>query len=172
MSGGLAAFNGMPEEDAERALLDCCGSRAWAAAVLAGRPYGSADALLGAADDAWRRLPASEWLAAFRHHPRIGERRAAVAQSVAASAMSAREQQAVGGAPEAVRTALADGNRSYEERFGYIFIICASGRAPEEILAELRARMRNDPDTELRAAAEEQRRITRLRLRRLLELSP
>ena len=172
VSDGLATFNAMPDADAERALLDCCGSRPWARTVLSGRPFASADSLLDAADAAWRVLPESEWMAAFRHHPRIGESRAAAGQTAAASAMSAGEQRAVGGAPPDVRAALAEGNRSYEERFGFIFIICASGRTPEEILAALRARMHNDPHAELRAAAEEQRMITRLRLRKLLGLDP
>jgi OHCU decarboxylase len=171
MSGAaLAAFNALPEREAESMLLDCCGSRAWAARMTERRPYDDEPALLRAADDVWNSLPPSEWLTAFRHHPRIGESRAAAGQSQAAQAMSAGEQERVQRASRELRATLADANASYEQRFGFIFIICAQGRRTEEILSALTLRMRNDPETELRVAAEEQRRITQLRLAKLLHI--
>lgn len=171
MSDPLADFNALPAPEAERRLLDCCGSEPWARAVLARRPFASAEALLAAADAEWRALPPEQWRAAFRHHPRIGERQATAGQSAAAGAMSASEQGGVQVAATDVRTRLAQGNRSYEERFGFIFIIRAQGRSAEEMLDALTARLDNDPEAELRVAAEQQRQITQLRLRRLLELA-
>lgn len=174
MTGGaaLAAFNALPAGEAEPLLLDCCGSPAWARRMLAGRPYASGDALLDAADAHWRALPPDEWLAAFQHHPRLGESRAAARQSPAAQAMSAGEQRAVVRASREMRATLVEANITYEERFGFIFIVCAQGRRMEEILAALALRMGNDPDTERRVAAEEQRKITRLRLAKLLGAGP
>src|SRR4030095_5810131 len=124
-------------------------------------------ALLDASDAASSRVDRDGWLEAFRHHPRIGERSAARAQSASASQSSAREQSGVAAAVAAARDALAQANRDYEARFGHVFIVCASGKSAGEMLAALRARMGNDPDAELRIAAEEQKKITRLRLERL-----
>lgn len=157
---GLAWFNTLPPHEAERELLACCASPAWAAEVAAARPYADLDALLQRAGTAWRAAPPAEWERAFAAHPRIGER---------AAGWSASEQAGVATAEVATRRELEAGNRAYEARFGRVFLICAAGRDVAGMLAELRARLANDPDTELRTAAEEQREITRLRLRRLLD---
>jgi OHCU decarboxylase len=125
------------------------------------RPFESPERVRAAADRIWRGLAPEEWLAAFRAHPRIGDRRA--------SGREAEEQAGARSAPDDVRKALAAANRAYEERFGHIFIVCASGKSAGQMLAELEARLGNDPDTELGVAAEEQRKITQLRLEKLLE---
>ena len=108
------------------------------------------------------------WREAFRHHPRIGERTAERTQSTSAQALSAREQSGVHGGADTNAPALAEGNRAYEERFGHVFIISASGRSSAEVLAALRERINNDPATEIKTAAAEQQKITRLRLERLI----
>jgi OHCU decarboxylase len=155
-----AWLNGLPPAEAERELLACCASPAWAALVAAGRPYPDLAALLEAADAAWWAVPSDEWDRAFAAHPRIGERSAG---------WPGREQAGVEGAAGLTLRQLADGNREYEARFGRVFLICAAGRSADEMLAELRTRLGNDAASELRAAAGEQRKITRLRLQRLLE---
>jgi OHCU decarboxylase len=114
-------------------------------------------------------LDERDWLEAFSHHPKIGERHAARGQTERERSWSAEEQAGMGEADAAARGALAGLNREYEERFGHIFIVCAAGKTPAEMLALLRARLPNEREAELRVAAEEQRRITRLRLQKLLE---
>lgn len=165
----VAALNAMPAAEAERALLACCGSARWARAVVERRPFAGAPELLEAADACWWSLPSREWLEAFRHHPRIGSRSADAGQSAIERHWSAGEQAAASAASANASDALRRANAAYEQRFGYIFIVCASGRSAEEMLAILRDRMHNDPNTELRVAAEEQRRITHLRLHKLLQ---
>jgi N-carbamoyl-L-amino-acid hydrolase len=158
-----AAVERLDRLDADLALVEllaCCGSRRWAAEVAAGRPYGSAEALLAAADRAWWALARSDWLEAFAAHPRIGDREA--------GGLARREQSGVAGALPETLAALADGNRRYEERFGHVFLVFAAGRSAEELLADLHRRLDAEPEAELRTAAGEQARITRLRLERLL----
>jgi OHCU decarboxylase len=159
----LGWFNQLSDEEAAGELLAVCHSRRWAKQVAAGRPYGDVAALQQAADAVWRGLGPDDWLEAIRAHPRIGERGGRSAD------WSRQEQAGVGGAGGEVQTAIAAGNADYERRFGHVFLISAAGRGAEEILANLRDRLGNDPATELRVAAEEHRRITRLRIERLLQ---
>jgi OHCU decarboxylase len=158
----LGRLNGLPPAQAEAVLLGCCASRAWAREMAARRPYHDPQALYAAADEVWEKLGPEDWLEAFAAHPRIGEREGAMADPQAG-----REQAGVATASAATLDELAAGNRAYEARFGHVFLISASGRSAEEMLAALRRRLGNDPDTELRVAAAEQRKITRLRLERL-----
>ncbi|HJU02132.1 MAG TPA: 2-oxo-4-hydroxy-4-carboxy-5-ureidoimidazoline decarboxylase [Actinomycetes bacterium] len=159
---GLERFNQLPEAEAVDGLLAVCHSRRWAERVTAGRPYADLDALQAAADQVWMELEPSDWLEAFEAHPRIG-------QSGGRSAEWSRQEQAgVGGAGAEVRARLAKGNAEYERRFGHVFLIAAAGRDAPEILAALEQRLGNDPGTELRVAAGEHRRITRLRLEKLV----
>jgi OHCU decarboxylase len=159
----LRWLNGLPEEQAVAELLAVCHSRRWAERVAAGRPYADLAALQAAADQVWTGLDPADWLEALQAHPRIGERGGASAH------WSEQEQAGVGAGGDDVQGAIARGNAAYEERFGHVFLISAEGRSAEEILANLRARLGNDPDTELRVAAEEHRRITRLRIARLVQ---
>jgi OHCU decarboxylase len=158
----LDRFNRLPDEEAAAELLAVCHSRRWAKEVAAGRPYADLAALEQAADRIWMGLSPEDWREAFEAHPRIGEGGGASAD------WSRQEQAGVGGAGEEVRERLARGNADYETRFGHVFPISAAGRSATEILAALEERLGNDPDTELRVAAEEHRRITRLRIERLL----
>ncbi len=164
----LGRINGLPAGEAERELLTCCGSREWARRMAAGRPYADERSLLEHAATVWWGLNEAEWREAFRSHPRIGERKAEAGQTAREQAWSAGEQAGMESAAEATQRALAEGNRAYDERFGYIYIVCASGKTADEMLAILTRRLANDPATELRAAAEEQRKITCIRLEKLL----
>ena len=137
--------------------------------MLARRPFGSRDALLEAAREEWWALSPDDWLEAFSHHPRIGDRAALAARFPATHHLSAREQAAAVDATEDVLTALADANQAYVDRFGVIFIVCATGKSADEMLALLEARLPNDRATEIRTAAEEQAKITQLRLNKWLE---
>jgi allantoicase len=165
----LERFNRLPRQRALRALLDCCSSKKWAQQMATLRPFAGEAELLNAADKTWSALAREDWLEAFQHHPPIGETQARARQSATASRWSAKEQSSAQNAVPDVLEALAAQNRAYAEKFGYVFLICATGKTSEEILNALRRRLPNDPDTELRAAAEEQRKITRLRLEKLLE---
>ena len=162
----LADWNRMDAATAADTILPCNGSRAWANGVAWLRPFVNADDLFAAGDRVWRSLSESEWQQAFDSHPRLGERKASAATE-ASLRWSAQEQSAAN-PDSAAREALARGNQEYEARFGRIFLLCATGRSAEEILAILRSRMRNDAATELREAAEQQRLITQLRLRKWL----
>jgi OHCU decarboxylase len=165
----LARLNSLPGVEAEAELLKCCGSTRWARLVAAGRPFRDAAELFETADRVWAEAGADDWLEAFRAHPRIGERKAADGVSEQSRRWSEREQSGAGGAAPETLAALAEGNRAYEERFGFIFIVCATGKSADEMLALLEARLSHEPAAELRVAAEEQRRITRLRLQKLLD---
>jgi OHCU decarboxylase len=158
----LERLNRLPDEEAAGELLAVCHSRRWARSVAAGRPYLNLAALERAADEVWAGLGPEDWLEAFRAHPRIGE------GGGGSPGWSRQEQAGVGGADPEVRERLARGNAEYEDRFGHVFLIAAAGRDAGEILAALGERLGNDPATELRVAADEHRRITRLRLGKLM----
>jgi OHCU decarboxylase len=161
VSQALDDWNALPEESAISKMLEHCGSHAWAAAMASARPARDPRALLDAADLAWARLGDADRNEAFAAHPRIGDR--------AAVGKEAREQAGTAHASPETLDALAEANREYERRFGRIFLVCATGRTAEEMLALCRQRLHNDPKTEFAVASEEQRKITRLRLKRWLE---
>ena len=166
MSEVLARWNGLPHEEAVREILPCCGSETWAASMASKRPMRDEAALLEASDEIWRSLGEEDWLEAFQSHPRIGETRAEKDSAAQSSAWSEQEQQKAASADEAVKMALKWGNREYEQKFGRIFIVCATGKSASEILEILRQRLHNDEATELRQAAEEQRQIMHIRLKK------
>lgn len=168
MSGVLARWNSMPSEKAVQEVLPCCGSRAWARAMAVRRPIQTEVDLLAACDAIWKDLPVSDWIEAFQGHPRIGDAKAPSAASSQSVAWSRTEQQKVETAGDAVKAALAEGNRAYEQRFGRVFIVCATGKSAQEILEILERRLRNDDQTELLEAAEQQRQIAHLRLKKWL----
>jgi allantoicase len=133
------------------------------------RPFPNLESLLAAANDTWWSLDRSDWLEAFRSHPKIGEKKAAGRVSAQSQQWSGQEQAGIASAARETVDSLAALNRSYERRFGFIFIICATGKTPDEMLSALRERLRNDPEAELPIAATEQRKITELRLKKLLQ---
>jgi len=159
MTAKIERLNSLGRETAEAELRACCGSAEWARRMAGERPFRDLEHARRAADRIWRSLASEDWLEAFRSHPRIGD--------TSASGRAAREQAFARSAPAQVLEALAAGNRAYEERFGRIFLVCASGQSAPEILTLLEQRLANDPETELSVAAEEQRKITQLRLERL-----
>jgi 2-oxo-4-hydroxy-4-carboxy-5-ureidoimidazoline decarboxylase len=164
----LAQFNALPVAQAAQHLRTCCGSSRWVESMLVRRPFESAEALLTAANDAWRATGPADWDEAFAHHPRIGEQQAAAAVSATARAWSAGEQSAMTRSSQATRAAMAQANDAYQQRFGRIYIVCAAGRSADELLKDLEARLNNDPERERAVAAEEQRKITALRLKTLI----
>lgn len=141
-------------------LHRCCGSSRWVAQMLERQPFAGEAELRRAADEIWLALDTADWLEAFSAHPKIGARKA--------SGFSAGEQAGLAAAERATRDALAEGNRAYDAKFGFVFLICATGKSADEMLAALRERLDNDRDTELRNAAEEQRKITQLRLDKVI----
>jgi 2-oxo-4-hydroxy-4-carboxy-5-ureidoimidazoline decarboxylase len=156
---GLARLNGLEADMAAAELLACCGSSAWARALAACRPFAGEEALVAAAERIWWDLAPEDWRQAFAAHPRIGER---------ATGWAEAEQSGAREAATPLLAELAAANRAYEARFGHVFLICATGKSAGEILGALRARLGNEPGAELRIAAAEQAKITRLRLARLL----
>ncbi|HEY6727651.1 MAG TPA: 2-oxo-4-hydroxy-4-carboxy-5-ureidoimidazoline decarboxylase [Polyangiaceae bacterium] len=165
-------LNQLDRESAARTLAGCCASRAWVAEMLARRPFASTEDVFLAAADVWAALGRYDFLEAFAGHPKIGEDLTALRERFAKTAgWSSEEQAGVTGASDAVLEELRGSNISYHERFGYIFIVCATGKGAEEILELLKARLLHDPDHELAVAAAEQAKITRLRLEKLVNPS-
>lgn len=163
----VRALNAWSPAEAEAALLRCCGSKRWVEAMVARRPFPDETALFAAASEAFRGLTRADWLEAFAAHPKIGDLDSLRRRFPATASWASVEQGGVAGASEAVLQALADGNRSYYEKFGYIFIVCATGKTATEMLATLEQRLANPPEEELAIAAGEQEKITRLRLEKL-----
>jgi 2-oxo-4-hydroxy-4-carboxy-5-ureidoimidazoline decarboxylase len=162
-SATLGSFNAASGQGAERTALACCASRTFAKAVADGRPYPDPAALLAAVDAAFKGLNWGDIVEAMNEHPRIGER-------AVRGGMSAAEQSGAAAASDEVRQGLADGNLAYEQRFGHIFLICASGLSGQEMLGQLRARLGHDDEAERAVVHEELRKITRLRMTKMLNL--
>ncbi len=167
---GVAAWNSAQTQPAEDVLLACCGSKAWARTLSVRRPYASLAALLVDAEAVWFELPEEEWLAAFACHPRIGELKAGEGATAQFVDWSGREQSSAQATLEAVAAALVAGNRAYEARFGFRYVVFASGRTAPELLAILEERLGHDRETELQEAARQQWKITRLRMTRYFEV--
>jgi OHCU decarboxylase len=173
VADALARWNRLPIDEAIQTILPCCGSEAWAQGMVARRPFADEVALVAASNETWRSLTESGWMEAFQLHPRIGESRTSspkpMSQTAQSVEWSAQEQRDVADAEAAMKIALAEANREYERRFNRIFIVCATGKSAPEILEILRRRLKNDADTELYEAAEQQRQITEIRLRKWLQ---
>jgi 2-oxo-4-hydroxy-4-carboxy-5-ureidoimidazoline decarboxylase len=161
-------LNGLSFEEARAELLRCCGSTRWAEGLARARPLASEAAVYAEADRLWSQTGPEDWREAMTHHPRIGDVSKLREKFKTTASWSSQEQRGVQGANEEVLRGLAEGNRAYEERFGFIFLVCATGKSAGEMLALLRERMNNPPDVELRVAAGEQAKITRIRLEKLL----
>jgi 2-oxo-4-hydroxy-4-carboxy-5-ureidoimidazoline decarboxylase len=164
----LARWNSAEREEAVREIMSCCGSTAWAGKMAGRRPFSEERTLLVASDRVWFGLPEADWLEAFRSHPRIGERPIVASAAPRSAEWSNHEQSHAAGAEDQIKLALSEGNRAYEQKFGHIFIVCAMGKSAPEILEILRRRMHNEGGAELREAAEQQRQITQLRLKKWL----
>jgi len=166
-SPDVSAFDALPDHEAAMLLETCCGASAWVHGMVVRRPFGTLHVMLGTAEEVWWSLGPDDWREAFDHHPRIGEQSAAAPQAAVAHAWSADEQRGAAASSDAARQALAEANREYEQKFGHIYLVCATGKSAEEMLNLLRARLSNDAATELRVAALEQAKITRLRVEKL-----
>jgi 2-oxo-4-hydroxy-4-carboxy-5-ureidoimidazoline decarboxylase len=166
MSEPHAVLNALSDPQARAALARCCGAARWVAGMMARRPFPSTAALQADADAVWASLAPADFLEAFTHHPRIGGGPATPA-APGGQDWSRQEQARVAEADAATRDALTAANQRYLERFGYIFIVCATNKSAGEMLDLLEARLLNDPARELTVAAREQAKITRLRLEKL-----
>lgn len=164
----LERLNALPPDEASKELLKCCGSVRWAQAMVARRPYRDLEELTQTADEVWWSLEHADWLEAFRSHPKIGEKKAAEPVSTQSRQWSKQEQAGVRAANQDTIDSLARLNREYEQKFGFIFIVCATGKSAAEMLALLRERLENKIDAELNIAATEQAKITELRLKKLV----
>ena len=164
----LERLNALPAGEASQEFLKCCGSTRWAEAMTARRPYQNLEELTRTANQIWWSLEQSDRLEAFRSHPKIGEKKSAEAVSEQSRKWSGQEQSAVQSANEETLDSLAQLNHQYEAKFGFIFIVCATGKSADEMLALLRQRLQNDIETELPIAAAEQAKITEIRLKKLV----
>ena len=171
MQRDLTWLNSLSDEEATKELLQCCGSKRWASATATGRPYDTLEILLATADDIWWSLNPNDWIEAFRSHPKIGEKKAADKVSAQSQQWSGQEQSGVTNASQNTVESLAALNEDYEQKFGFIFIICATGKTSDEMLSALRERLQHDHEAELPIAAAEQGKITELRLKKLLTSS-
>jgi allantoicase len=164
----LEWLNWLTAEEAAQELRQCCGSKQWAEKISIDRPYSTIAGLITHADRVWWSLTHNDWLEAFRSHPKIGEKKASDNVSAQSRHWSGQEQAGVTSASQEAVDSLAALNSAYEQKFGFIFIICATGKSSAEMLAALQERLQHDTDTELRLAAAEQAKITGLRLKKLL----
>jgi len=164
----LDALNRLSEADAAAAFTQCCTAQRWVERMVIDRPFESLPEMLEISDRIWEECDVDDYLEAFEGHPRIGDVESLAKKYANTKAWAGGEQKGVESADRAVLERLAKGNADYEEKFGHIFIVCATGKSAAEMLALLEARMPNDPKTEVMVAAEEQNKITRIRLKKLL----
>jgi 2-oxo-4-hydroxy-4-carboxy-5-ureidoimidazoline decarboxylase len=164
----LSDLNALPPAARAEALATCCGAAAWVAALNQQFPFATAEAILAEADRLWHNLAETDWREAFTHHPKIGDVTALQEKFASTATWAAGEQGAVRQASQDTLEALAAGNDAYERKFGYIFIVCATGKSAGEMLALLQARLPNEPSQEIHVAMSQQAKITRLRLEKLL----
>lgn len=165
----LQWLNSLESNQAVNELKSCCGSNRWATNVASRRPYATFAQLVDVAQQEWWQLQPGDWLEAFSSHPKIGQKKREVSASEQSQQWSRNEQAGMREASEETAETLSRLNKEYEARFGYIFIVCATGKSSEEMLAILRERLENEPDNELRIAAAEQAKITELRLKKLID---
>ena len=163
----LAQFNRLKTAAAGELISRCCGSTRWAGRMVAARPYYSMDELTATADAHWREMAQRDVLEAFRAHPKIGQPHSLDGQHENTRTLAEGEQSGVARASAQVRESLAKHNRDYEKKFGFIFIVCASGKSAAQMLDLIRARLGNTLAEEIANAAEEQRKITHLRIHKL-----
>lgn len=164
----LEQLNTLSLEQATTAFMQCCVAERWVQKMVHSRPYVSREDLCQRADAYWSEMLEADWLQAFEGHPKIGDVHSLKQKYAATKSLAAGEQASVNAADEAVLQRLATGNQAYEQRFGFIFIVCATGKSAAEMLALLEDRLPHERALELRIAAEEQRKITQIRLQKLV----
>ena len=158
----------MPDNKAVSEFTRCCRSSRWAAEMVRRRPFRNTEELADMADAVWNELGPADWKEAFAHHPQIGDKESLRKKFASTKQWAEGEQSGIEAASDEVLQGLTDGNEKYRRKFGYIFIVFASGKSADEMLQILRTRMKNRPEDELLTAGEEQRKITRLRLQKLI----
>ena len=166
----LKELNNLPENEVLKQFSICCGASKWTEQMINSCPFQSKNELLKMAEETWFSLSGQDWLEAFSHHPKIGNIRSLQSKFQKTAKLSESEQKSISHVSEDILKEIAEGNQLYEKKFGYIFIVCATGKTAEEMLALLNERLKNDPEAELLIAAKEQNKITRLRLEKLLDL--
>ena len=165
----LHEFNTLPKDQLKEELIRCCGSYAWVQRMLPFVPAEDLVELLEDAEEQWWLCSEDDWKEAFSHHPKIGDIESLQKRFADTATWAADEQGGVNKASPATLKALEEANRAYEEKFGYIFIVFASGKSAEEMLGILQSRLQNSPEEEIKIAADEQNRITRLRIEKLFD---
>jgi 2-oxo-4-hydroxy-4-carboxy-5-ureidoimidazoline decarboxylase len=165
----LHELNTLPKEQLKEELGKCCGSGAWVEKMIGFFPADDLVELLEDAEEQWSLCSEADWKEAFAHHPKIGDAESLKKKFASTADWASGEQAGVNAASDEMIEALAEGNRKYEEKFGYIFIICATGKSAKEMLAALQSRLFNSPEVEIEVASDEQNKITKLRIEKLLE---
>jgi 2-oxo-4-hydroxy-4-carboxy-5-ureidoimidazoline decarboxylase len=160
-------INNLSDDEIKKELSLCCGSTKWVEQMIKRRPFQSEDELLDTAEKIWFNLSKEDWLEAFSHHPKIGDINSLKEKFANTKQWAEGEQSGVKTASSDILIELAEGNKLYEEKFGYIFIVCATGKSASEMLSILKERLNNDPSTEIKISAEEQNKITKIRLQKL-----
>ena len=166
----LKELNNLPENEVLKQFSICCGASKWTEQMINSCPFQNKNELLKMAEKIWFTLSGQDWLEAFSHHPKIGNIRSLQSKFQKTAKLSESEQKSISHVSEDILKEIAEGNQLYEKKFGYIFIVCATGKTAEEMLALLNERLKNDPEAELLIAAKEQNKITRLRLEKFLDL--
>ena len=164
----LHELNILPPNQLRESLFHCCGSNSWVDKMLALFPMDDLVELLEDAEEQWYACNEKDWLEAFTHHPKIGDVVSLQKKFAATAQWAAGEQAGVNTASEEIIAALAEGNSAYEKKFGYIFIVCATGKPAAEMLGLLQIRLQHSAEAEIKIAMEEQNKITKLRLQKLL----
>ena len=164
----LHDFNTLPKDELVKQLMQCCGSKAWVERMLKNIPAEDMVEVLEDAEEEWWKCSSEDWKEAFSHHPKIGDL-SKENKSEAAANLAAKEQSGVANASMDILEKLKSANKAYEDKFGYIFIVFASGKSAEEMLTILNMRLQNSPETEIEIAADEQNKNTKARLEKLLE---
>jgi len=163
-------FNKLSDDEAKTEITRCCGASNWVKKVLDNRPYNNKNSLLELAEKEWFNLAQDDWLEAFQHHPKIGDINSLSKKYANTQKWAEGEQSGVNSASENIIHNLAQGNKDYEEKFGYIFIVCATGKTAQEMLDILNTRLPNNAEEEIKIAIGEQNKITKIRLEKLLEI--
>lgn len=166
----LEQLNQLPANDANTVFQQCCVAERWVHSMVEARPFASIEQLFETADTIWKSLNEADYLQAFEGHPKIGDVTSLKKKYASTKQLAAGEQSSVNQATDEVILALADGNTAYEQRYGFIFIVCATGKSAAEMLALLQARLHNERSEEIQNAANEQAKITRIRINKLLEI--
>jgi 2-oxo-4-hydroxy-4-carboxy-5-ureidoimidazoline decarboxylase len=164
----LEELNTISQPELKEELFKCCGSTSWVKMMMTHFPADRLEDLLDNAEEVWNECGDDEWKVAFTHHPKIGDMESLAKKFSSTATWASGEQGLVSEASKEIIAAIAEGNRLYEEKFGYIFIVCATGKSAEEMLALLEDRLNNKPEEELKIAAAEQLKITKLRLQKLI----